>query len=369
MRREAGVRLLVVALCLTGCGSSNGGPSGQGGRSGSGGVAGQAAGGTGGAGQIGGHAGTAAGGAGGNDGLAGGGGSAGAFGGNGGSAGATGGQLGGGGSAGAIGGHGGIAGSGSACAVGGHGGAGGSAGAVGGHGGIAGAGGGAGAIGGAAGVGTGGTGGGGAGGSTDCWPSWPGGHGGGAPATGGQGGGAPAAGGQGGGAPATCDTGGQSCSCPSDLSITVTGDGAPLSLGSGDASSLEGLDPGVIGGISHIASACLPFSRPWGEFTRGQLNGVHDVQACAGPGMAPPCLTLRAPGETDLPDSGYGSCGSWDSTYVDRDGHVFRGNVIASYRYTDLEQVAEGDYVIRLDDGRTLMGHFRVCLLHRIDVA
>jgi len=95
---------------------------------------------------------------------------------------------------------------------------------------------------------------------------------------------------------------------------------------------------------------------------------MNKFQACAGPGAAPPCLTVEVSGNTFLGSPK--TCETWNSTYVDRDGHVFRGRAISAIGYCPyLEEVAEGDYVILLEDGRKLTGHLRVCLLEREFIA
>jgi hypothetical protein len=148
----------------------------------------------------------------------------------------------------------------------------------------------------------------------------------------------------------TDDAGAPACSCPSGLAIEVNGDGAPLSLTSANVSSLNQSGP---------ASACLASAPPWAQDTSGQVYELRMIEACAGPGAQGPCLLLR------LDDF---SC-SFNSTYIDRAGNAFKGNaaVITNWSsQTPLTGMVEGDYSIRLKDGRLLTGHLRVCLIDRI---
>ncbi len=145
--------------------------------------------------------------------------------------------------------------------------------------------------------------------------------------------------------------GGSSCSCPSGLAIEVTGDGAPLSLASADVSS-----------IVDSRSACLASSPPWAMDDSGEVSRLRLIQACAGPGGQGPCLSLDINGAI---------CGS-NSTYIDRAGNVIRGKATAITNWswqTPLMGAVEGDYSIRLEDGRVLTGHLRVCLIARMTIA
>src|SRR5262249_48733875 len=107
----------------------------------------------------------------------------------------------------------------------------------------------------------------------------------------------------------------------------------------------------------------LASSPPWAESTSGQVYRLQKIEACAGPAGQPPCLLLQ---DFDAPN-----CSNL-STYTDRSGTVFHGNVVTVTNWTintGLMQSVEGDYAIRLSDGRTLTGHLRVCLLARLNFA
>jgi hypothetical protein len=154
--------------------------------------------------------------------------------------------------------------------------------------------------------------------------------------------------------------GGSSCPCGGVLSVDLAGDGDPLHLTSADyvagvQSRLPVADLTMTSTSFTAVPACLAEPRPWAESLDGGFMRIYWVQACAGPGGAPPCIWLN-------PSS------SWGSLYVDRAGHEILGNgetFGSSYRGIDtpLGEAVEGTFSMTLEDGRTLTASFRVCLL------
>jgi len=105
------------------------------------------------------------------------------------------------------------------------------------------------------------------------------------------------------------------------------------------------------------ATACLSPPRPWVEWTTGEISVPYYVQACAGPGGAPPCVLLN--GDFVAP-------GSYGSSYVDRTGRTFRADAsidVPGGPRPELMQAFDASYVLNLEDGRTLSGTFHVCLI------
>jgi hypothetical protein len=184
---------------------------------------------------------------------------------------------------------------------------------------------------------------------------------GGAAGTGGSAGGASGAGGGG--------LGGSSCACADPLAVDLTGDGATLHLMSGDYSG-GGHDNLSFANIAKPASdiatvsACMADGRPWAESTTGGGSQVYWIQACAGPGAAPPCVWLNGNAVHPI---------SLGSVYVDRSGKTIRGYVDmlqSSFQSfaTPLSQTIEGTFHLVLEDGRTLTATFSVCLLASVSV-
>jgi hypothetical protein len=178
---------------------------------------------------------------------------------------------------------------------------------------------------------------------------------------GGGGGGTSGSGGASGG-------GGSSCPCAGDLAVDLDGDGARLHLTSGDfaadgRSNLPNANLLANGsGITTLA-ACLNDPRPWAQSASGQISTVYWVQACAGPGSAPPCVWLNANFINPV---------SLGSLYVDRSGQSIRGYVTtisSSFRpfQPQLSETLEGTFGMALEDGRTLTADFRVCLLANVN--
>jgi len=162
--------------------------------------------------------------------------------------------------------------------------------------------------------------------------------------------------------------GGSSCPCAGDLAVDLDGDGARLHLTSGDfvADGRSNLpNANLLAGRSSLTTlpACLTDPKPWAESTSGQGSMVYWVQACAGPGSAPPCVWLNANAVNPV---------SLGSLYVDRSGQSIRGYVTAissSFRsfQSSLSETLEGTFSMALEDGRTLTADFRVCLLANIN--
>ena len=190
------------------------------------------------------------------------------------------------------------------------------------------------------------------------------GAGGGSAGTGGGPGGGGGSAGSGGGS----GGGGSSCPCANDLAVDIEGDGARLHLTSGDyeAGGRSNLsNANLLAGRPSLTTlaACLTEPRPWAESTSGQGSVLYWVQACAGPGSAPPCLWLNPNAVNPV---------SLGSLYVDRSGQSIRGYVSAissSFRsfQSSLSETLEGTFSMGLEDGRTLTADFRVCLLANIN--
>lgn len=162
---------------------------------------------------------------------------------------------------------------------------------------------------------------------------------------------------------------GQACGCGGGLAIDVQGDGDPLHLTSADyTGQWRSRDDSVVidADVTHTdldntaLTECFDPPRPWAESTSGEGSVVYWIQACAGPGSAPPCLWLAY-------DIGY-------SRYVDRTGRAFYVDIkslsttFQSFK-TGQGQSIDGQFTIMLDDGRTLTGTLRVCVLATINFA
>jgi hypothetical protein len=142
-----------------------------------------------------------------------------------------------------------------------------------------------------------------------------------------------------------------------------------LHLTSGDYSS-GGQDnlsfANIVNHLSDITtvSACMADARPWAESTTGGGSQVYWIQACAGPGAAPPCVWLNANAVNPI---------SLGSRYVDRSGKTIRGYVDMLHSsfesfVTPLSQTIEGTFHLVLEDGRTLTATYNVCLLANVSV-
>jgi len=114
-----------------------------------------------------------------------------------------------------------------------------------------------------------------------------------------------------------------------------------------------------------VVGSCLADARPWAASTTGEGSQVYWLQACAGPGGAPPCVWLNGNAVNPV---------SLGSLYVDRSGRAIRGYVdmltstFQSFQ-TPLSTTVEGTFNLVLEDGRTLTATFRVCLLASINFA
>jgi hypothetical protein len=142
------------------------------------------------------------------------------------------------------------------------------------------------------------------------------------------------------------------CLCESDLYIDLMGDGEPIRLTSGDVTELQMfIERNRSSSPVDVAPQCFAPPRPWELWSGGGYSGSYYTQACAGPGSAPPCLLLNL--------------NSRRGTYVDRAGTSFGGSVDFSTNQNvpGLMQTVAFQYTLMLDDGRTLSGSFRVCIL------
>lgn len=161
------------------------------------------------------------------------------------------------------------------------------------------------------------------------------------------------------------------CGCEDGLAVDIQGDGDPVHLTSGDYTAAGRSDLGyanlastdVLVRPDTVLTSCLSKPMPWAASTTGQGSVVYWLQACAGPGSAPPCFWLSA--------NNSGS-GALTSLYIDRAGQAFRANATSvgtSFRafQTPLASTIDGQFTLALEDGRTLSGTLRVCVLASIN--
>ena len=168
--------------------------------------------------------------------------------------------------------------------------------------------------------------------------------------TGGDGGKVAGAGGIGGGG-RLGGSGGSSC--PTGLFVDVVGNGDPLHLTSADVGRLQGVRPNT---EMTVATQCLSPPVPWVDWATGEISLPYYIEACAGPGNAPPCVLLNGD---------YVAPGSYGSSYVDRTGQTFRADATLTWSppQVQLMRSFDGSYTLKLEDGRTLSGTFDACLI------
>jgi len=143
------------------------------------------------------------------------------------------------------------------------------------------------------------------------------------------------------------------CTCPTGLFVDVVGDGDPLHLTSADVGRLQGVRPNT---EMTVATQCLSPPVPWVDWATGEISLPYYIEACAGPGNAPPCVLLNGD---------YVAPGSYGSSYVDRTGQTFRADATLTWSppQVQLMRSFDGSYTLKLEDGRTLSGTFDACLI------